>query len=318
MAVLKFILYDLSENTFEVKNVISYEISRDVSAPCDAVRLTFETDDTLDEINRVEVFDGDKKVFNGYADTQREYVAKDGFECFIYARSSACVLVDNEAVPYTYNMPSAKSLCVKNSKDFGFKCCLDDIYCESSYQVNKGQSCFAAINNFVYGITGKRIMVNVDNEIVLPDSESEIDFAEFDIISEKRVINRGNVVSEVDYKINDENDYSHHIKSRFFEQQKINRTLKLNLSSLPQWQRDYTLINTLMTADELYNTIELVIDGCKDLTLYSLAKYESKKFGKAQNYIINSVCMISDTNGERTKVTLARKIDLKEITYVAK
>jgi hypothetical protein len=318
VAVLKFLLYDLEENEFEVDDIISYEISKDIDAVCDGVRLTFVVNKTLGEINRVEIYNDGKRIFNGYADTQREYMSSDGYECFIYARSSACVLLDNTATPFTYIRPSARTLFVKNARELGYKYGLPEICCESSYQVSKGTSCFGAINNFVYGLTGKSVMINVDDELVLAQSDDEVNLNDYDIISEKRVINRGNVITAVDYKLAEESDYQHHIKSRFFEDKKISRSVKINVSSLPEWQKSYVLKNTLESAGLSYNTIELVINGCVDVSLYSNATYSSEKFGDMDGYYISSVCIINDSNGERTKLEMSKKIDLKEITYVAK
>lgn len=317
MAVLKYMIYDLDENCIEIDSIISFELSRDIAAACDGLRLTFINASSLAEINRIEVCDGEEKIFSGYCDTQRETVSEDGYECFIYARSSACLLVDNEAVPFTYNCPSARSLYIKNAQGLGFGYSLPEIYCNSSYQVSKGSSCFSAINSFVYGITGRNMMVDVNNRLILPDSSMDISLDSYHIISERRIINRGNAVTAVDYKAYSENNYAHHIRSRFFDDRKINRTVKLNLSSLPEWQRDYTLMNTLKASAASYNTVELVIDGCISLPLYSNVKYASAFLGEIEDCYISSVCMIIDNGGERTRLTLSKNIDLKEITYVA-
>jgi hypothetical protein len=318
VAVLNFYLYDLDDNEIEINDVISYEISKDTNIACDSARITFVSDSPLNEIVRVEIFIDGEKIFNGYADTQREYVSADGYECFIYARSSACILVDNEAEPFTYISPSEKSLYINNARDYGFKCKLPKIVCSASYQVSKGTSCFGAINNFVYGMTGKRLRINVNDELVLSDSSSYIDLNQYGVISEKRVINRGDVITAVDYKIDGENNYNHHIKSRFFENKKINTSVKINVSSLPDWQKSYVLMNTLTSADESYNTIEMVIDSIVDLPINSNIEYNSKWFGKLDGYYINSICIMNDVKGERTKVELCKNVDLKEIKYVAK
>lgn len=68
-----------------------------------------------------------KLIFNGYCDCQRTTADERGFETYIYARSSACLLVDNDAFAYTYNRPSAQSLFDAYAKPFGFSYKLDDI-----------------------------------------------------------------------------------------------------------------------------------------------------------------------------------------------
>lgn len=317
MAVLRFLLYDTDDNTLSVDSVISYELSKNVDAPCDGLRLTFIADKPLNEINRVEAYQDDALIFNGFCDTQRESISDRGYECFVYARSSACILIDNEAKPFTYNHPSARSLFIKNACDFGFVYSMPEIFCESAYQVSKGCSCFAAINNFVYGITGRNMLVSVNNELILSEKNNTVRLNNYRVISEKRIINRGNAITAIDYKAYDEVDYTHHIKSRFFDERKINRTIKLNVSSLAQWQREYTLINTLKAAGASYNTIELIIDGNVCFSLYDDVIYNSEYLGDIKDYYISSMCIISDKKGERTRLTLSKNIDLKEIVYVA-
>jgi prophage tail gpP-like protein len=69
---------------------------------------------------RAEAYNGDKKIFNGFVDRQVASVSGEEKSVFIYARSSAAVLVDNEALPSQYHRPSARQLWFHNAREFGF------------------------------------------------------------------------------------------------------------------------------------------------------------------------------------------------------
>ncbi len=317
MSELKFKAEDLNGTEFFIDNIVSFELSKSIGAACDGLRLYFKNDKPLGSIVRVFVYDNGDLIFNGYCDTQRETIKSDGIETFIYARSSACLLTDNEAKPFTYNCPSVKSLFLDNAESLGFKNGLPELYCESDYQVKKGTSCFGAVNDFVCGLTSKEIVVTPGNVLTLPQGDKKVFLSDYSILSEKRVVNRGDAVSRIDYKIDSANDYIYHIKSRFLEKENILRTRKLNLSSLPKWQREYTLMNKLRLYCSAYETFEIVIDGCRSFSLYDEACYDSSIFSDTDGCYISSVCCSCDKSGEKTKIVLNKKIDLEEITYVA-
>lgn len=317
MAELSFTLFDLEENKIEVKNILFYEQLKDIYAPCDAIRLSFITDFLLPEINRVEAYYDEKLVFSGFADTQREEKKAEGFECFIYARSSACLLVDNEAPPVTYYKPSVSTLFNKNARQFGFILKLPDYSAASFYRVDKGCSCYGAINKFFYAVSGKRIAVTPNGELIVPTGKT-IYPDECSVISAKRIINRGNALTKIDFKNENDLGYYHHIKSRFFENKKIEKSKKLNLSSYPSWQKSSILLNTLEENNYEYEKIELSVSGYLNAELYDKLDFYGKPFGELKNFYISSVSHSFKASEDKTAIELCRKNDLKEIIYVDK
>lgn len=315
--MLNFVLYNLKEEKIVPQNIISYELSRDTDAPCDGLRLTFVCDSTPDEVYRTEVYDNDELIFSGYADTQREQIDDGGRTVFIYSRSSACILVDNEAEPRSYYQPSLLSLFEIYAKGLGFEAEFEDVSCSADYLISKGTSCYDAINNFSLGVIGKSIMVDVNGKLVIPDDSLSFRIDNENIISEKKVINRGNAVSVVDYKINSDLEYNYHIKSRFMERQKINRRRKINISALPLWQQELTLKNMMNRSCESYNSIDLVLTGSHMIPLFSRIEYESGFQQPVRDYYLRSCKVIFDSNGERTKLVLNKKTDAEVISYVA-
>ena len=315
--MLKIVFTDIDGNDFYAENISSVELSRTAGAACDGIRINYFTERSMSEINRVHVYSGEGLVFNGYCDTQRETVEGQGRRCFVYARSSACLLTDNEAEPVTYNRPTAGSLCIDNAREFGFECEIEDIVCNSDYTVGKGTSRYSAVNDFVCGIIGSDIVITPDNKIMLPDYDSVISIDSKDIESEKILINRVGAVSRIDYKIKNDTSYKYHLKSRYLEQRGINRGVLVNVSSLPKWRQDGTVLNRLKKYSSNYNCIELKVGGFVNANLYSGVKYDSKTVDCTDGYYISEIVYNFDKNGEYTTLTLSKNIDLKEIRYVA-
>lgn len=315
--MLKIVFTDTDGNNFCAENISSLELSKNAGAACDGIRINYFTEKSMSEINRVCAFSGENLVFNGYCDTQRETVEGQGRKCFVYARSSACLLTDNEAQPVTYNRPTVSSLCIDNALDFGFQCEIDDIVCNADYTVGKGTSRYSAVNNFVSGITGNDIVITPDNKITFPDYDSVIFVDNKDIESEKIVINRVGAVSRIDYKIQNNTSYKYHLKSRYLEQQGINRSILVNVSSLPKWRQDGTVLNRLKKYSSDYNCIELKVGGFVNANLYNHVKYDSKTVDSTDEYYISEIVYTFNQDGEHTTLILSKNIDLKEIRYVA-
>lgn len=317
MAELEIVAFGIDGKSVLLKEVKSYRLSRDYDAPCDGLRVYFLSDTSLAELNAVKVYNDKKMIFNGFVDTQREEVCEDGVWCFIFARSTASVLVDNQALPFAYNCPSANSLFYHNAYSFGFDSKLPELVTSSNYQVNKGVSCYGAINDFVYGISGKNVLIDVNNCLYIPDSEDEFDLNKYNIIEEKHNINRGNVVSQIDYKINGSSEYCYHLKSRFFEEKGIKRIKKTNISSLPLWQQESALRNILESYASGYETVEISVQGFVDAPIGINAVYNGKSLTLNGDYYISSVCVCADDKGIYSRIILSKHIDLKEVNYVA-
>lgn len=315
MARLSFFCTDIAGNRFEINEVMSYQLSMDWDAACDGLRLEYNTDTAYNELCKIEVFNGKKRIFNGLVDTQREQCTSNGTSGFVYARSSACLLTDNESVPAIYSCPSALTLFACNAEPLGFTSNLPKIFSDNEYQVSKGVSCFGAINDFVEGMCGSRIVVDSNNCISLLQEGGTVRLDASTIISEKRSINRGDVVTRLDYKTDSANGFDHHLISRYFDKKGIAISKKSNISSLPSWQRDYSLLGAMRSASRQYITYDIEVLG-GEFSLGDIVQYTSNYFGKIDDVMVVSICYVLNKNGESIRLKLAQNIDLEEITYV--
>lgn len=316
MDKLVFVGSNADDSDYLIENVISFRLNMDMDAACDGLKLEFNTYAPVPELVSVRVYYNGELIFFGYVDTQQDYSRDDGTGCFIFARSLACVLTDNEATPCTYRAPNALALFDANARALGFSCELPMIATLQDYEVTKGTSCFGAINDFVEGITGKRIIVDHSRCIRLLQSDRRYVIYPYQIISEKRIINRGDAVARIDYKIGSEKGYDHHIKSNFFEKKGIVSSKKKNLASIPAWQRDYALLAEMKSNAQNYSNIEIVIDSDVDFRLGDVVDLYSEHFGEWKNMVVLSVSYILDNNFQRTRLVLASDVDMGVVTYV--
>lgn len=280
---------------------------------CDSLWAYFYTDSEAFEISRVRAYNGKELIFNGYCDCQKSKNSADGCENYFYARSAACLLVDNEAEPVTYESPTAKQLCFCNAEQFGFKTALPDICCNMKYEVPKGTSCFGAINQFVLLFTGSNICISPENEIVLQTISNGIKSIDKNrVISSVYTINRSEPYSQILFKKDYSSPkYSMHTKSRLADEVDIKRITYINLSSLPKWQRDGIVMQKLKASFADYRVLEIKAYGFVNERLLQRFSY-----GNYTDYALTEKRYICDKYGEYTRLTLKKMVDVKEITYV--
>ena len=92
---MKIVLVTTLGNKIIPSGIVSAVLTQTAEVACDSLSIKIIGGKSLDEIERVYVYKNNKLIFNGYCDCQRTTADERGFETYIYARSSACLLVDN-------------------------------------------------------------------------------------------------------------------------------------------------------------------------------------------------------------------------------
>lgn len=310
---MTFLLRDTDDKQYLVDSAVSYELVSEIGAACSGLRLYFDSDDEIGEIYSVQVKnDRGTLIFNGLCDLQRESRKADTAEYFIYARSTAAVLADNEAAPFEYKNPTARQLFAVNAKGFGFTCDLPDIYTENSYIVSKGTSCFGAVNNFVFMMTGRSVYVDESNTLkIYSESKTVKRLEDYDVISQSFTINRCDVISRVDYKMNASEEYKYHYASSLAQRNKIIRSRKMNLSGLPPLQRENAAKNKLAASIDNYYCFKVQLAGDCDFQLFDRVKTDKGEF------LVYEMIHSKGEQGEETALVLKKKIDGELMNYVA-
>ncbi|MCD7723316.1 MAG: hypothetical protein LUH82_05140 [Clostridiales bacterium] len=317
---MTFCLTDINGAQFCPQKIKSYELTSDVSAVCDGLRLYFHSASAVGECAFVSAYNaGGELIFSGICDSQQATAGKDGCEYFIYARGSGAVLADNEAEPCEYNSPTAAQLWHSNARQFGFSCALPEIGTKSSYIVSKGTSCRGAVNDFVSAVYGANIYVTPAGELrAFEESAGVKELCDYPLCSLKYLINRGDVVSRADYKISSDEGYKYHLESTMAAAAGISRRKLYNLSSLPAWQRDVAAKKKISDSLLEYHCVEAEIAGECDLQLCDRVHVKSDMLNLDAQMAVCEIVRCENVNGAKTSVVLKEKTDGEIINYVDK
>ena len=312
---MRVTLINTDKKKFELTAISELTLIQGIGAACDAASISFYDERSMGEILKVEIYIGDRLVFNGFCDTQHETRQGDGYSVYIYARSSACILVDSKSQPFSFNKPSARQLFVSYARDKGFHYALPEIICNDMYEVSIGTSCFGAINNFVSLMTGKEIYADAENFIRLREESDNIKTLDsMHLISLTKIINRSEPLKIIHYKKTLSDSYNIHAMSRLADRIDICREDYINLNSLPQWQRDFTAGQRLKRSFNSYKIAKATISGWCDDNIGQ--RFSCCAPEHLDDYALTEKKYCFNASGETTVLTLKKRIETEEITYV--
>lgn len=313
---MKILLKDINDEVYQVKNITQIVFTETAGAACSSISFKFKSKENIGEIVSVRAYTDNGIVFNGFCDCQRVSVDSRGYEVFVYARSSAGILVDSQSKPYTFNCPSARQLWAQYARNLGFEYSLPEIFCNEKYEVSSGTSCFGAINNFVSALTGSEIIITPENKICLGDFSEDIkSLNKYTVLSASAVINRSEPIAEICYKREQDTDYKAHFVSNFAKKKGLIRTRFLNINSVAQWQRTNTVFRKMKDFFNSYMLLEITVSGTVDEPIYQRFSY-SGEIGNYDDYILTEKKYIFDENKEKTKLILRKNIDMEDAVYV--
>lgn len=252
------------------RQLLSYRWSGDVTAGCDGLRLHFLWDGDLPEVYRVRGFAPDGACcFFGYADQQKLTVTPGQRRGFVYARSSACLLLDNEALPISLNAPNVDQMVHHYAAPFGFTAALPAGTAPGQYTVEKGTSCFGALQGFMQVLGAKGVFVDPENRLCVYGSETPVTLPGDQITSITAVTERGEAPGVYAYKIASAEPYCRRLEAGYFADKKISRRRYVNVAAYPPEQRQQVLLRKLEQAAARYRRLEVVLTGAHRLPLYA-------------------------------------------------
>lgn len=99
---------------------VQVRLSREEDAPADVFAAVFPLERSVGNVVGVRIYDANTELcFEGITDEQKEACSNERL-LFLTARSRDALLLDNEAVPQTYCMPSLSTIFVRHVQPYGF------------------------------------------------------------------------------------------------------------------------------------------------------------------------------------------------------
>ena len=160
--MLSFMMKDIYNHEILFPPALSVDISMDEDVPADSLLAVFPLVST-EELKEVTVFDDGEAVFIGVVDEMERVIAENGVYLCVTARSLAAHLLDNEAMPQSYDHPSAQLIYERHARDYGLKRGeKDDAACFGKMTVTKGMSQWSVIENFCNACYSSKPRVSAD------------------------------------------------------------------------------------------------------------------------------------------------------------
>jgi len=232
--MLSFVMKDINGCEILFPPALSVEINMDEDVPADSLLAVFPLLST-EELQEIAVLDDGETVFVGILDELERVITASGVFLRVSARSLAAYLLDNEAMPQSYDHPSAQLIFDRHARSYGLRRGeADDAAYFGELSVTKGSSQWSVIENFCNACYSTKPRVSADGALYMKGREvnGEVLFSEADegvrctAVTER--IKRCAEISRVNIKLNSADGYSYPMLNADAARRGIRRERYLN------------------------------------------------------------------------------------------
>lgn len=321
-------IYDvenLNGTIITLNNPLSVKISMDEDAPADSITAQFVIDSDSeyykafvnDQLVKIKVYDVDKSriILNGLIDEQIVSVNDKGIILTVVARSTASLLLDNEAKPQIYNSFNSELLYKRHLKPYGyigFNNTEDRRYI-GIFEVGKGVSEWQVIEKFCkeFMIRAPRIKPNNTVDFLNEYKDSGITFSNKDntglfYSSIEENYKRYKLISEVFVRSFKDGNYDNRIKDNVSINRGIIRKRYINAVGD---NKSPIFRGTELIKNANYESFELKITypGGIPIELFDKVTVDDEIIGTISNLIAVSISYTLDKTGEKCKITFRKE-----------
>lgn len=301
--MLKLLLRDKAggEEAFSHPLKLSFESAE--NAPADRLTAVLAVEGRVPALAFAELWDGERCVLQGAVDTQTEEQTGDGVLLTVSVRNRAAALLDNEALPQTYCVPSMSLLMQRHFSPLGFFYRGEELIFHGEMMISKGMSEWTVLKSFCQYFENLLPKISPAGEITLLKEEPEtVVLGKNRLLSLKHSYSNRSLVSEVRARTYIDGGYEMKLKSPLAEECGIKRVRYVN--SIDSKSR------TVLTAEELLRQTEeqyeqLVVDYSGRL----LCEMGSRLLleGMKGSFLVKELNYVLDSSGEHTVIRAGRE-----------
>lgn len=297
--MLKFILKDTNGKITELKKPLKVSFVSSEEAPADRLTAVFAVDGNIPVIESVEMLDGIERLFYGLVDEQVTEETAEGMLLTVYARSLACILLDNEAMPQTYCIPSMPLLMKRHFSPLGFDHFIgSDEAFNGEMTVSKGMSEWTVLKSFCDAFIGTVPRIHTDGTIDITGNINETVYLQPErIISIKRSLKNKNLISQMIARTYTGGGYEMQIENNSAKKLGIKRRRYIN--SIDSKSRTVLTAKRLMKKS--FSEYEQITADCCGRILCSIGAQLIIGRDK-KHYIVKEINYSFDSSGEHTKI----------------
>lgn len=299
--MLKYILTDINSVETVMNNPFSMSIVSSDDAPADSFKAVFVVSGRIPEIYSVKVLSGAEVIFLGYVDEQTETVAENGVLLEIKARSLAAVLLDSEAMPQTYCMPSLRLLFERHFRPLGIKGYEGtDSAIPGELGVSKGMNEWQVLENFCDKFLGTKPYITNDGIIHTGENrQCDTVFLSGDNpkMRVSRTLRRKALISDIYARTHISGGYEMHFVNEKADKHMVNRCRYVN--TVDSKHRSILYIDDIISAaNHKYESYIFDIGGIVICRVGDTLRLD----GTNKNMKIKELHYVLDSKGEQTRI----------------
>ncbi len=299
--MLKYILKDINDVETAFEHPLSMSIVSSEDAPADSFRAVFAVSGKIPELYSVRVLDGGEVVFFGFVDEQTETVADKGILLEISARGPESVLLDNEAMPQTYCMPTMKILFERHFEPLGFKGVVGgERAFPGDLVISKGMSEWQVLSNYCEKFCKSRPVVRSD--LVIETGENSQPDTIYlgensSIIKISRTISRNAPVSDIYVRTYFAGGYEMYVGNETAKKHRIQRKRYFNCAD-SKYRSVLYADNIIKNSNGKYERYTIDLSGILGCKVGDTLMVRNRR-GKMK---IDELHYILDGSGEHTRI----------------
>lgn len=263
--MLKIRLTSLDGRSYETERVQRLEFSDRLDTPAQSVTVLIPSPRRMGELVRIGVLWDGETLFDGAVDEQEWQVSGTEDVLEISARSAGGALLDNEAIPVTYNCPCLEDLYKLHLKPYGVRGCVgSDARCATYYPVRAGESEWDVIRQFCIGVLG--VLPRLTEQLVLDASgepsgrtvlfsNTRPGAQRYTSLAVRHV--RSGVIGEIAYQSGWEGSYACRARSVSAGERAITTRQVVNLSTAADWEKNSALSRRFLASE--WGSEELIL-----------------------------------------------------------
>ena len=297
--MLKYCLTDIDGRVTELKKPMKVSFISSENAPADRLTAVFAVRGRIPVIRSADVYDGREKIFGGLVDVQTDECTERGTLLTVSARSLECLLLDNEAMPQTYCMPSMPLLMKRHFEPLGFDRFIGTGKAfNGEMTISKGMSEWSVLKSFCESFTGTYPKITKDGVIdISGETKQEVCVSPDRIISVKHSLKNRALISKAIARTHTGGVYSMPLVSRLAEKIGVKRIRYVN--SIDGKSRTVLSAKKLMERSDMQYE-QIIVDCCGCIICDAGASLTIAKNRK--KYIVSEINYILDKNGEHTVI----------------
>lgn len=305
---------DVNEKEYVFFAPAQVKFSSDLATPADSLEVTLAVENEYPEFCTVEAENEGTVFFSGVVDEQNFSVTAAGLFLEVCSRSYAALLLDNEAVPATYSMPSFNDIFEKHAKKYGFNCTFSNYRCNGLFTVGKGTSEWEVIERFAQSVMGTTPRVT-DNMTVTPDfkpnsrshniSNTDPDALHYTqaVIS---VIRYG-LTSEILSKLSNLDDYTLRSVNENAKGRKLSCRKLVNLAATPEWEKNRKIKRIIKRANDKSFVVTVKLPCFENISVGDTVFLNEAEIFNCGELTVKSVNYRLDDSGREMTLKLGRK-----------